>query len=239
MFGSSVVQMSDVVFLAGYMSVFVFAIILLFCTYLVQGWCWCSEWCCVCVWATRKEWREEPWGRPRIHRLDHVFIILCLMIQLELSREAPWGYIGPAWSRFHLQLDHVIPHSHIIPQPGNIHNVFIFTFALLNRAQLNAVFIFSWIVIHALVDIHVSWKTRLLIRVSHTLYLSFLLHRQDFRKPNFTLQKTTKITKNTKNVSEKVIYIHFFHSFWKNIHLTENFYTDMSVVSVTNMRYVH
>ena len=29
----------------------------------------------------------------------------------------------------------------------------------------------------------------------------------------------------------------FFHSFWKNLHLTENFYTDMSVVSVTNMRY--
>ena len=72
----------------------------------------------------------------------------------------------------------------------------------------------------------------------HTLYLSFLLHRQDFRKPNFTPKKTTKITKNTKNVSEKVIYMHFFHSFWKNLHLTENFYTDMSVVSVTNMRCV-
>ena len=71
----------------------------------------------------------------------------------------------------------------------------------------------------------------------HTLYLSFLLHRQDFRKPNFTPKKTTKITKNTKNVSEKVIYMHFFHSFWKNLHLTENFYTDMSLVSVTNKRY--
>ena len=35
-----------------------------------------------------------------------------------------------------------------------------------------------------------------------------------------------------------VIYMHFFHSFWKNLHLTENFYTDMSVVSVTNKRYV-
>ena len=32
--------------------------------------------------------------------------------------------------------------------------------------------------------------------------------------------------------------MHFFHSFWKNLHLTEIFYTDMSVVSVTNMRYV-
>ena len=31
--------------------------------------------------------------------------------------------------------------------------------------------------------------------------------------------------------------MHFFHSFWKNLHLTENFYTDMSVVSVTNKRY--
>ena len=31
--------------------------------------------------------------------------------------------------------------------------------------------------------------------------------------------------------------MHFFHSIWKNLHLTENFYTDMSVVSVTNMRY--
>ena len=37
-----------------------------------------------------------------------------------------------------------------------------------------------------------------------------------------TPKKTTKITKNTKNVSEKVIYMHFFHSFWKNLHLTEN-----------------
>jgi len=71
----------------------------------------------------------------------------------------------------------------------------------------------------------------------HTLYLSFLLHRQDFRKPNFTPKKTTKGTKNTKNVSEKVKYMHFFHSIWKNLHLTENFYTDMSVVSVTNKRY--
>ena len=43
--------------------------------------------------------------------------------------------------------------------------------------------------------------------LGHTSYLSFLLHRQDFRKPNFTPKKTTKITKNTKNVSEKVIYI--------------------------------
>ena len=44
----------------------------------------------------------------------------------------------------------------------------------------------------------------------HTSYLSFLLHWQDFRKPNFTPKKTTKGTKNTKNVSEKVKYMHFF-----------------------------
>ena len=50
----------------------------------------------------------------------------------------------------------------------------------------------------------------------HTSYLSFLLHWQDFRKPNFTPKKTTKGTKNTKNVSEKVKYMHFFHSIWKN-----------------------
>jgi len=45
---------------------------------------------------------------------------------------------------------------------------------------------------------------------AHTSYLSFLLHGQDFRKPNFTPKKTTKGTKNTKNVSEKVKYMQFF-----------------------------
>ena len=60
-----------------------------------------------------------------------------------------------------------------------------------------------------------------------------------FSKTKFYTKKTTKGTKNTKNVSEKVKYMHFFHSIWKNLHLTENFYTDMSVVSVTNMRYGH
>ena len=59
----------------------------------------------------------------------------------------------------------------------------------------------------------------------HTSYLSFHLHRQDFRKPNFTPKKTIKDTKNTKNVSEKVKCMQFFHSIWKNLHLTENFYT--------------
>ena len=43
-----------------------------------------------------------------------------------------------------------------------------------------------------------------------TSYLSFLLHRQDFRKPNFTPKKTTKDTKNTKNVSDNVKCMQFF-----------------------------
>ena len=60
---------------------------------------------------------------------------------------------------------------------------------------------------------------------SHTSYLSFLLHGQDFRKPNFTPKKTTKDTKNTKNFSEKVKCMQFFHPIWKNLHLTEIFYT--------------
>ena len=128
--GSKCSSVSDVLFLARICFCLCLVIISLFCTYLVQGWYWCSEWCCVCVWAARKEWREAPWGRPRIHRLDHVFIILGLMIQLELSREAPWGYIGPAWSHFHLEHDPVIPHSHIIPQPGHILKGFIFTLTL-------------------------------------------------------------------------------------------------------------
>ena len=75
------------------------------------------------------------------------------------------GYIRPARSRFHLQLDHAIPHSHIIPQPGHILKVFISALSLLSGAHLDAVFIFSWFVIHVLMEIHVSWKTRLLIRV--------------------------------------------------------------------------
>ena len=50
-------------------------------------------------------------------------------------------------------------------------------------------------------------------------------------------KKRLKAPKNTKNVSEKVKYMHFFTQSGKNLHLTENFYTDMSVVSVTNMRY--
>ena len=61
--------------------------------------------------------------------------------------------------------------------------------------------------------------------IYHTFNLSFLLHGQDFRKSNFTPKKTTKDTKNTKNFSEKVKCMQFFHPIWKNLHLTENFYT--------------
>ena len=70
-------------------------------------------------------------------------------------------------------------------------------------------------------------------------YLIFVISftQTGFSETKFYTQKTTKGTKKTKNVSEKVKYMHFFHSIWKNLHLTEKFYTDMSVVSVTNMRY--
>ena len=77
--------------------------------------------------------------------------------------------------------------------------------------------------------------------IQETLHIPYICHffytDRIFENQILHPKKTTKITKNTKNVSEKVIYMHFFHSFWKNLHLTENFYTDMSVVSVTNMRY--
>ena len=70
-------------------------------------------------------------------------------------------------------------------------------------------------------------------------YLIFVISftQTGFSETKYYTQKTTKGTKKTKNVSEKVKYIHFFHSIWKNLHQTENFYTDMFVVSVTNMRY--
>ena len=75
--------------------------------------------------------------------------------------------------------------------------------------------------------------------INHTSYLSFLLHWQDFRKPNFTPKRRLKAPKTLKMSLKKSNICIFFHSIWKNLHLTENFYTDMSVVSVTNMRYVY
>ena len=71
----------------------------------------------------------------------------------------------------------------------------------------------------------------------HTLYLSFLLHRQDFRNQNLHPKRRLKSPKTLKMSLKKSYICIFFHSFWKNLHLTENFYTDMSVVSVTNKRY--
>ena len=75
-----------------------------------------------------------------------------------------------------------------------------------------------------------SWS---IPHICHFFYTGRIFENQILHQ-----KKTTKGTKNTKNVSEKVKYMHFFHSIWKNLHLTEIFYTDMSVVSVTNMRYV-
>ena len=80
-------------------------------------------------------------------------------------------------------------------------------------------------------------KAVLLVWTVHTSYLSFLLHIQDFRKPNFTPKKTTEGTKNTKNVSEKVKYMHFFTQSGK-IYTWQKIFTQAPpVVPVTNMRY--
>ena len=65
----------------------------------------------------------------------------------------------------------------------------------------------------------------------HTSYLSFLLHWQDFRKPNFTPKKRLKAPKTLKMSLKKSNVCIFFTQSGK-------IYTDMSVVSVTNMRYV-
>ena len=55
-----------------------------------------------------------------------------------------------------------------------------------------------------------------------------------FSKTKFYTKKTNKGTKTLKMSLKKSNICIFFHSIWKNLHLTENFYTDMSVVSVTN-----
>ena len=63
--------------------------------------------------------------------------------------------------------------------------------------------------------------------LAHTSYLSFLLHRQDFQKPNFTPtpKKTTKGTKNTKNVSEKIKYICIFFTQSGKIYTWQKIFT--------------
>ena len=65
------------------------------------------------------------------------------------------------------------------------------------------------------------------LSLNHTSYLSFLLHRQDFRKPNFTPKKTTKDTKNTKDFLPK-------KWFWANFQwiFTRPFLTEGSSLQV-------
>ena len=71
----------------------------------------------------------------------------------------------------------------------------------------------------------------------HTSYLSFLYTDRIFENQILHPKKQLKSPKTLKMSLKKSYICIFFHSFWKNLHMTENFYTDMSVVSVTNMRY--
>ena len=59
---------------------------------------------------------------------------------------------------------------------------------------------------------------------NHTSYLPFLLHRQDFRKPNFTPQKTTKGTKTLKMSLKKSNICIFFTQSGK-IYTWQKFFT--------------
>ena len=73
-------------------------------------------------------------------------------------------------------------------------------------------------------------------------YLIFVISfaQAGFSKTKFyTQKKRLKAPKKLKMSLKKSNICIFFHSLWKNLHLTENFYTDMSVVSVTNMRYAY
>ena len=66
----------------------------------------------------------------------------------------------------------------------------------------------------------------------HTSYLSFLLHRQDSQKPNFTPKKQLKAPKKLKMSLKKSNICSFFTQSGKN-------YTDMSVVSVVSVVCFH
>ena len=55
--------------------------------------------------------------------------------------------------------------------------------------------------------------------------MSFLLHRQHFRIPNFTPKNWLKTHQNTQKCPWKVKYMQFLYSIWKMLHLTEYFYT--------------
>ena len=73
--------------------------------------------------------------------------------------------------------------------------------------------------------------------VENTSYLSFLLHKQDFRKPNFTPKKMTKDTKNTQKSLKKVKFMQFFsHSIWKNLHRAIFYHTDKYEVWINPMK---
>ena len=76
-----------------------------------------------------------------------------------------------------------------------------------------------------------------LLTDTHTSYLSFLLHRQDFLKPNFTPKKTTKDTKTLKMTLKKSNVCSFFTQSGKNYTSQKIFTQVPPVVPVTNMRY--
>merc|ERR1712004_85356 len=68
--------------------------------------------------------------------------------------------------------------------------------------------------------------------ICHFFYTGRIFENQILhQKKRLKAPKTLKMSLKKSNICI------FFHSIWKNLHLTENFYTDMSVVSVTNMRY--
>ena len=59
----------------------------------------------------------------------------------------------------------------------------------------------------------------------YTWYLSFLLHRQHFRIPNFTPHNWAKTPQNTQKYPWNVKYMKFLCSISKILHLAEYFYT--------------
>ena len=144
--------------------------------------------------------------------------------------QPPNNYIGPTWALCVIQ--------------GNFTNATqLKTFALIRPnprsppdyciASLNA----SWMI--GLVFLWSPWSCFSLGRV-HLGLIPHICHffytDRIFENQILHPKKQLKAPKTLK-MSLKVKYMHFFHSIWKNLHLTENFYTDMSVVSVTNMRY--
>ena len=72
---------------------------------------------------------------------------------------------------------------------------------------------------------------------AHTSYLSFLLHWQDFRKPNFTPKKRLKAPKTLKMSLKKSNICIFFTQSGKICTWQKSFTQAPPVVPVTNMRY--